>query len=326
MMNAKLPRRQFLHLAAGAAVLPAASRIAKAQAYPSRPVRWIVPYTPGGSADMVARLIGQFLSERLGQQFIIEPGAAVNVGAETVAKAPPDGHTLLVVAANNTINATLYDRLPFDFIRDIAPVANMVRTPLVMLVGPSFPAKTVVEFITHARANPDKLIMASGGHGALTHMTGELFKAMTGVKMRHAPYRGEPPALHDLMGGQVQVIFAVLPGAIDHIRAGELRALAVTTAARSAALPNVPTLGSAMPGFETAAFFGVGVPKNTPDQVIDKLNKEINAGLADPRINARLADLGSDVAAGSPADFGKLIAGDTEKWAKVIRSANIKPQ
>jgi tripartite-type tricarboxylate transporter receptor subunit TctC len=321
----KFPRRKFLHLAVGAAAMPVLSRFACAQTYPSRPVRWIVPYTPGGSADMVARLIGQFLSERLGQQFIIEPGAAVNIGAEAVAKAPPDGHTLLVVAANNTINATLYDKLPFDFIRDIAPVANMVRTPLVMLVGPSFPAKTVSEFITYARANPEKLIMASGGHGALTHMTGELFKAMTGVKMRHAPYRGEPLALHDLMGGQVQVIFAVLPGAIEHIRAGDLRALAVTTATRSAALPEVPTISNSVPGFEAGAFFGVGVPKNTPDQVIDKLNQEINAGLADAKISARLADLGSEVAAGSPADFRKLIADDAEKWATVVRAANIRP-
>ena len=322
----EFPRRTFLHLAAGAVALPAVSRIARAQTYPSRPVRWIVPYTPGGSADMVARLIGQFLSERLGQQFIIEPGAAVNIGAEAVAKAPPDGHTLLVVAANNTINATLYDRLPFNFIRDIAPVANMVGTPLVMLVSPSFPAKTVREFIAYVRANPEKLIMASGGHGALTHMTGELFKAMTGIKMRHAPYRGEPPALHDLMGGQVQVIFAVLPGAIEHIRAGELRALAVTTATRSVALPDVPTIINSISGFEAAAFFGVGVPKNTSDQVIDKLNQEINAGLADAKIKARLANLGSDVAAGSPADFRKLIADETEKWAKVVKFSGAKAE
>ena len=322
----EFPRRTFLHLAAGAVALPAVSRIARAQTYPSRPVRWIVPYTPGGSADMVARLIGQFLSERLGQQFIIEPGAAVNIGAEAVAKAPPDGHTLLVVAANNTINATLYDRLPFNFIRDIAPVANMVGTPLVMLVSPSFPAKTVREFIAYVRANPEKLIMASGGHGALTHMTGELFKAMTGIKMRHAPYRGEPAALHDLMGGQVQVIFAVLPGAIEHIRAGELRALAVTTATRSAALPDVPTIINSISGFEAAAFFGVGVPKNTSDQVIDKLNQEINAGLADAKIKARLANLGSDVAAGSPADFRKLIADETEKWAKVVKFSGAKAE
>jgi tripartite-type tricarboxylate transporter receptor subunit TctC len=322
----EFPRRTFLRLATGAAAMPALSRFVFAQSYPSRPVRWIVPYTPGGSAHLVARLIGQFLSERLGQQFIIEPGAAVNIGAEAVAKAPPDGHTLLVVAANNTINATLYDKLPFDFIRDIAPVANMVRTPLVMLVSPSFPANTVSEFIVYARANPEKLIMASGGHGALTHMTGELFKAMTGVRMHHAPYRGEPLALHDLMGGQVQVIFAVLPGAIERIRAGELRALGVTTAVRSAALPDVPTISSSVPGFEAGAFFGVGVPKNTPDQVIAKLNHEINAGLADAKIRVRLAELGSDVAAGSPADFRKLIADDTEKWGKVIRAANIKPE
>jgi tripartite-type tricarboxylate transporter receptor subunit TctC len=231
-----------------------------------------------------------------------------------------------VVAANNTINSTLYDKLPFDFIRDIAPVANMVRTPLVMLVRPSFPANTVSEFIAYARANPEKLIMASGGHGALTHMTGELFKAMTGVRMHHAPYRGEPPALHDLMGGQVQVIFAVLPGAIEHIRAGELRALAVTTATRSAALPDVPTISSSVPGFEAAAFFGVGVPKNTSAQVIDKLNQEINAGLADAKIKARLANLGSDVAAGSPADFRKLIADETEKWAKVVKFSGAKAE
>ena len=329
MMNVKLPhRRKFLHLAAGAAALPAVSRIARAQAYPSRPVRIIVGFPAGGLSDVLARLMGQWLSERLGQPFVIEnrPGAGGNIGAETVVKAAPDGYTLYLSSSPNAISATLYDNLNFNFIRDIAPVASISISPLVMEVNPSVPAKTVPEFIAYAKANPGKLNMASNGNGTTSHLAGELFKMMTGINMLHVPYRGAAPALTDLIGGQVQVMFDVMASSIEHIRAGKLRALAVTTATRSEALPDVPNVGEFLPGFEASAWQGVGVPKNTPTEIVDKLNKEINAGLADPKLRARLADLGGTVIGGSPADFGKLIADETEKWGKVIRAANIKPE
>ena len=324
----KLPRRRFLHLAAGAAALPALSRIARAQTYPSRPVRWVVPFPPGGVTDIVARLISQWLSERLGQPFVIEnrPGAGGNIGAEAVVKAAPDGYTLYLSSSPNAISATLYDNLNFNFIRDIAPVASISISPLVMEVNPSVPAKTVPEFVAYAKANSGKLNMASNGNGTTSHLAGELFKMMTGINMLHVPYRGAAPALTDLIGGQVQVMFDVMASSIEHIRAGKLRALAVTTATRSEALPDVPNVGEFLPGFEASAWQGVGVPKNTPTEIVDKLNKEINAGLADPKLRARLADLGGTVIGGSPADFGKLIADETEKWGKVIRAANIKPE
>ena len=322
-----LPRRQFLHLAAGAAALPALSCVAWAQAYPTRPVRWIVPTTPGTSPDILARLMGQWLSERLGQPFVIEnrPGAGGNLAAEMVVNAPADGYTLLLVAPANAINATLYEKLSFNFIRDIAPVAGIIRLPNVMVVNPSVPAKTVPEFIAYAKANPGKINFASGGIGFANHVAGELFKAMTGVDMVHVPYRGQAPAMTDLLGGQVQVMFDPVVSSIAHIRAGKLRPLAVTTSTRAEALPDVPTVGDYLPGFETSVWFGVGAPRNTSAEIVGKLNREINAGLADPKIKARLADLGGTVLPGSPADFGKLIADETEKWAKVIKFAGIKP-
>jgi tripartite-type tricarboxylate transporter receptor subunit TctC len=316
----KLPRRrQFLHLAAGAAALPLVSRIARAQAYPTRPVRIIVGFPAGGSGDIIMRLLGQWLSERLGQQFIVEnrPGAASNIAAEVVVKAAPDGYTLFLSSSPNAISAALYDNLNFNFIRDIAPVASISISPLVMEVNPSAPARTVPEFIAYAKANPGKLNMASSGIGGTSHVSGELFKMMTGVDMLHVPYRGAAPALTDLIGGQVQVMFDIMASSIEYIRAGRVRALAVTTAARSEALPDVPTVGDFLPG---------GAPKNTPADIVEKLNKEINAGLADPKMKARLADLGATVLALSPADFGKLIAKDTEKWAKVVKFAGIKPE
>jgi tripartite-type tricarboxylate transporter receptor subunit TctC len=324
----KLPRRKFLHLAAGAAALPAVSRVAWAQAYPSRPVRIIVPFAPGGGADIVARLMGQWLSERLGQPFVIEnrPGAGSNIGVEAVVNAPADGYTLLLASSSNAINATLYDKLNFNFLRDVAPVGGIIRFPFVMVVNPAVPAKTVPEFIAYAKANPGKLNFASGGNGTGPHMTGELFKMMAGINMLHVIYRGEPPAFTDLLGGRVQVIFGTAVASIEHIRAGRLRALAVTTAMRSEVLPEVPTVGEFVPGYEASAWIGVGAPKNTPSQIIDKLNEAINAGLVDPKFKARLADLGGTVLAGSPAEFGKLIVDETEKWAKVIKFAGIKAE
>jgi len=324
----KLPRRQFLRLAACTAALPAGSRFAWAQTYPSRPVRVIVPFAPGGSTDITARLIGQWLSDRLGQQFIIEnrPGAGSNIGTEVVVNAPPDGHTLLLVGASSAINATLHEKLNFNFLRDIAPVAGILSVPFVMAVGPSFPAKTVSEFLAYAKGNPGKVSIASGGNGTAGHLSGELFKMMAGVNMVHVPYRGEALALTDLLGGQVQVMFATMPAAIEHIKAGRLRSLAVTTANRVDALSNVPTVGDLLPGYETSAWQGIGAPKNTPAEIISKLNDEINIGLADSKLKMRLADLGGTAIAGSPADFSKLIADDTEKWGKVIRSANIKAE
>jgi tripartite-type tricarboxylate transporter receptor subunit TctC len=322
----KLRRRQFLHLTAGAAVLPAMSHIARAQAYPAKPVRIIVPFVAGASSDIVARLIGQRLSERLGQQFIVEnrPGAGGNIGTEAVIHAPPDGYTLLFAATANAINATLYEKVKFNFIRAIAPVAGLVRLPNVVEVNPSVPAKTVAELIAYAKANPGKINMATAGVGVSGHMAGELFKAMAGVNMVHVPYRGSTPALTDLIGGQVQIMFEPLPASIENIKAGRLRALAVTTAARSEALPDLPTVAEFVPGYEASTWYGVGVPKNTPVEIIDKLNREINAALSEPRMKAQIADLGGTPLPGSPAEFAKFIADETEKWAKVIRTANIR--
>jgi tripartite-type tricarboxylate transporter receptor subunit TctC len=324
----KLPRRSFLQLAAGAAELPAVSQIARAQTYPTRPVRIIVGFAPGGPTDIAARLIGQRLSERLGQPFVIEnrPGGGSNIGAEVVAKALPDGYTLLLVTSANAANATLYPNLNFNFLRDIAPVAGIMRAPIVMAVNASIPARTVPEFIEYAKANPGKINFASVGTGTGTHIAGELFKMMAGVDMTHVPYRGSAPALTDLLGGQVQVIFDVPVTLVEHIRTGKLRALAVGTASRAEALPDVPSMGDFLPGYEASAWFGVEVPKNTPPEIVDRLNKEINASLADATIKARLADLGATVFVASPAEFGKFIADETGKWGKVIRAANIKPE
>src|SRR6266516_4573010 len=312
----KLPRRKFLHLAAGAAALPAASRIARAQTYPARPVRLIVPLAPGGATDIVARLTGQWLSERLGQPFVIEnrPGGGTNIGTEAVVRAPSDGYTLLMVGTTQAINATLYDKLNYNFIRDMAPVASIIRNALVMVVHPSVPANTVPEFIAYAKANPRKLNMASPGSGTGPHLCGELFMMMTGTSMIHVPYRGGGPALTDLLGGQVQVYFPGTVSSIEYIKTGRLRALAVTTVTRSDALPDIPTVDEFVPGYEASSWFGVGAPKNTPPQIIDKLNKEINAGLADPKLKARFAGLGGTALPGLPANFGKLIADETEKW------------
>jgi tripartite-type tricarboxylate transporter receptor subunit TctC len=323
----KLPRRRFLNLTAGAAALPAVSRFAWAQAYPTRPVRIIVPFASGGATDIIARLIGQWLSERVGQPFVIEnrPGGGGNIGTEAVVRAPPDGYTLLLVSTTNAINATLYDKLNFNFIRDIAPAASIIRNPLVIVVHPSVPAKTVPELIAYAKANPRKLNMASPGNGSPNHVSGELFKMMTGVDMVHVPYRSGGPALTDLLGGQVQVMFPATVSSIEYIRAGRLRALAVTAATRSDLLPDIPTVAEFLPGYEASNWFGVCAPNATPAEIVDKLNKEINASLADPKMKARIVDLGGDVLALSSAEFGKLIAEDTEKWGKVIRAANIKP-
>ncbi len=324
----KLPRRTFLYLAASAAALPAASRMARAQAYPARPVRIVVGFPPGGGADITARLIGQWLSERLGQPFIIDnrPGAGSNIATEAVVRAPADGYTLLIVGTFNAFNATLYDKLNFNFIRDIAPVAGIIVVPNVMVVHPSFPAKTVPEFIAYAKANPGKVNMGSGTTGAAMHMSGELFKIMAGIDMVHVFYRGAGPALTDLLAGQVQVSFPTMPASIEYIRTGKLRALAVTTAKRSDALPDIPTVGEFLPGYEGSNWYGLGVPKATPAEIVNKLNKEVNAALDDPKMAARLADLGGTPLLGSPVQFGKLIAEETEKWGKVIRAANIKPQ
>jgi tripartite-type tricarboxylate transporter receptor subunit TctC len=324
----KLPRRQFLHLAAGAAALPTVPRFAWAQAYPSRPVRIIVGFPAGGNLDMIARLMGQWLSERLGQPFIIEnrPGAGTNIATETVVRAPADGYTLLMVGPTQAINATLYDKLTFNFIRDIAPVAGIISTANVMVVNPSVPAKTVPDFIAYAKANPRKVNMASGGTGAPSHIAGELFKMMTGIDMLHVPYRGGAPALTDLMGGQVQVYFGPITASIEHMKAGRLRALAVTTATRSEVLPDIPTVREFVPDYEASTWYGVGAPKATPAEIVDKLNREFNAGLADPKIKARLADLGGVPMPLTPPDFGKFIVDETEKWAKVVNFAGLKPQ
>ena len=324
----KLPhRRNFLHLAAGAAALPAASRFAWAQAYPVRPVRLIIGYPPGSGPDINARLIGQWLSERLGQPFVIDnrPGAGSNIGTEAVVRAPADGYTLLIAASANASNATLYDKLDFNFIRDIAPVASFTRAPFVMEVHPSVPTKTVPEFIAYAKGNPGRINMASSGNGTVPHLAGELFKMMTGVDMVHVPYRGGTAALVDLLRGQVQVRFGSLTESIQYIKDGKLRALAVTTASRSEVLPDIPTVGEFLPGYDASAWTGVGAPRNTPAEIIEKLNREINAGLDDPKLKARFTDQGLAAFVGSPADFGKFIVDETEKWAKVVRTANIKP-
>jgi len=324
----KLPRRQFLRIAGAAAAAPALPRFAAALDYPTRPVRLIVGYAPAGATDIVARLMGQWLSDRLGQPFIIEnrAGAANNIATEAVANAPADGYTLLLVNPANAINATLYDNLNFNFLRDIAPLAGIIRVPNVMEVNPAVPANTVPEFIAYAKANPGKINMGSGGSGTSVHMSGELLKMMTGVHMVHVPYRGAAPAVTDLIGGQIQIVFDNLPGSIAYIRAGKLRALAVTTTTRSEALPDVPTVAEFVPGYEASAWFGLGVPRNTPAEIVARLNKEINAGLADPRLKSRLIDLGGAVIAGSPAEFGKLVAAETEKWAKVVKFSGAKPE
>jgi tripartite-type tricarboxylate transporter receptor subunit TctC len=325
----KLPhRRRFLRLAAGAAALPVLPRVSRAQAYPARPVHIILGFPAGASSSVIGRLMAQWLSDRLGQPFVFEnrPGAASNIAAETVARATPDGHTLLWATSANAVNATLYNNLNFNFIRDFAPVAGVFRVPNVMEVNPMVPANTVPEFIAYAKANPGKINMASGGNGSVQHVSGELFKMMANIDIRHVPYRGSAPALIDLLGGQVQVMFDLMSTSIGHIRAGKLRALAVTTAMRSEALPDTPTISEFVPGYESSTWNGVVVPRNTPTEIIDKLKMEINAGLADPKIKASLADLGAMALPGSAADFGKLIADESEKWAKVIKFNNIKPE
>jgi tripartite-type tricarboxylate transporter receptor subunit TctC len=323
----KLPRRKFLHLAAGAAAMPTVSRVARAQAYPSRPVRIIVPLAPGAVNDITARLVGQWLTERLGQQFLIEnrPGGGGNIGIEAVVRAPADGYTLLVVGTAAAINATLFEKLNYNFIRDIAPVASIVRVPQVMQVNPSLPINTVPEFIAYAKANPGKVSMGSGGNGSPAHIIGEFFKMTTGLNLVHVPYRGGAPALTDLIGGQIQVAFIDMAGSIEYIRGGKLRALAVTTSTRSDALPDVPILADFLPGFEASQWVGLSAPKNTPSEIIAKLNAEINAGLSDPKLKARFAELGGTVLPGSAAEFSKLIADDTDKWGKVIRASGARP-
>jgi tripartite-type tricarboxylate transporter receptor subunit TctC len=324
----KLPRRNFLHLAACVAALPAVSRVARAQAYPSRPIRIIVGFAAGGANDIVARLLGQWLAERLGQPFIVEnrPGANTNIAAEAAINAAPDGYTLLVATVSNAVSATLYEKLKFNFIRDTAPVASIARGTYVMVVNPSVPAKTIPEFILYAKNNPGKVTMASAGAGSAPHVAGELFNKMTGIKMLHVPYRGDAPAITDLIGAQVQVYFSTLPGSIEYIRSGKLRALAVTTAARSEVLPETPSVGEFVPGFDASQWSGVVAPRNTPAPIIERLNKEINVALADAKIKARISELGSAVFPGSPSDFGKFIADETEKWGKVVRAANIRPE
>jgi tripartite-type tricarboxylate transporter receptor subunit TctC len=324
----KLPRRRFLHLAAGAAALPSVSRIARAQTDPARPVRIVVGFAAGGGVDVTARLVGQWLSERLGQQFIIEnrPGAGSNIGTDAVVSASADGYTLLLASIPNAVNATLYEKLNHNFIRDIAPVASICRVPNVMAVHPSFPTKTVLEFIAYAKANQGKVNMASAGNGASDHMSGELFKMTAGVDIVHIPYRGAAPALTDLIAGQVQLMFPTMPATIQYVRTDKLRALAVTSAFRSDALPEVPTIGEFVAGYEASTWYGVGAPRNTPADVIEKLNREINAALADNRMKSRFAELGGMPLPGSPSDFGRLVADETEKWAKVVKFAGIKAE
>jgi tripartite-type tricarboxylate transporter receptor subunit TctC len=321
-------RRTFLQLAAWATALPSFARLARAQAYPTRPVHIVAAFGAGGGVDITARLIGQWLSERLGQQFVVEnrPGAGGNLGTEVVVNAPPDGYTLLLATLPNAVNATLYEKLNFDFIRDIAPVAGVIRVPQVVLVHPTVPAKTVPELIAYAKANPGKINMASAGSGSAPHLAGELFNAMVGIRMVHVVYRGQGQAMTDLIGGQVHVMFATTPGIADFIKSGKLRALAVTTAARAQMLPELPTVADFVPGYEASQWYGVGAPRSTPAAIIDKLNTEINAALADARMKARFADIGGEVLPGSAADFGKLIADETEKWAKVVKFAGIKAE
>jgi tripartite-type tricarboxylate transporter receptor subunit TctC len=323
----KISRRKFLHLAAGSGALPVLSRTARAQAYPARPVHIIVPFAAAGPNDIVARVVAQWMSEHLGRPFVIEnrPGAGTNVGTEIVVHAPPDGYTALVVSSSHAINATLYDKLSFSFIRDIAPVASIMRVPNVMVVNPAFPARSVREFIDYGKANPGKLNFASSGIGASNHMSGELFKAMTGLDMTHVPYRSSGPALTDLISGQVQVMFDAMSSSVEHIRGGRLRPLGITTATKADALPEVPVIADVVPGYEVSNWFGFGMPRSTPANVIMTFNKAVNEAVADPKLKVRLADLGGILMPGSPADFGKLIVEETEKWGKVIRSANIKP-
>jgi tripartite-type tricarboxylate transporter receptor subunit TctC len=322
-----LPRRRFLRLGAGAAALTMLSPVAGAQTYPSRPVRIIVGFPPGGAADITARLMGQWLSERLGQPVIVEnrPGAGTNIATEAVAKAAPDGYTLLLISVANTVNATLYERLNFDFIRDIAPVAGLIRGPLVMELNPSVPARTIPEFIAYAKANPGKINMGSAGNGTPGHMAGELFKMSTGLDLVHVPYRGAAPALTDLLAGQLQLVFDNLPTSLEYIRADKVRALAVTTATRSEAVPELPTVSEFVPGYEVSSWFGIGAPKSTPAEIVDKLNAEINAGLADPKMKARIADMSSAPLPLTPAALGRLIADETEKWAKVVKFSGARP-
>jgi tripartite-type tricarboxylate transporter receptor subunit TctC len=324
----KFPRRRLLKLAGIAAVASALPWPAPAIDYPTRPVRWVVGYPPGGPQDIVARLVGQFLSERFGQQFIIEnrSGAGGNIGAEAVINAAPDGYTMLLVGSPNAINATLYEKLNFVFLRDIVPVASIGRVPLVMEVHPSVPVKTVPEFIAYAKANPGKINYASAGNGTPQHVSAELFKIMTGVNMLHVPYRGAAPAVTDMISGHVQVMFDPMPTAIEQIRAGRLRALAVTTTRRSDALPDLPTVSEFLPGFAADTWYGAGVPRNTPGEIVEALNREINAVLGDPRVKARLADLGATVLVGTPADFGRMLADETEKWARVVKASGAKPE
>jgi tripartite-type tricarboxylate transporter receptor subunit TctC len=322
----KLPRRQFLYLAGGAAALPTISRIGWTEAYPSRPVRLVTGFAAAGGSDVVARLIGQWLSERLGQSFIIEnrPGAGGNIGTDSVVRAPPDGYTLLLVTFANVVNASLYKKLNFNFIRDISPVAGLMRVPDLMAIHPSVPARTVPEFIAYANANAGKITMASAGNRSSGHLAGELLKMMVGISLVHAPYRGNGPALTDLLGGQVELMFPTSPSVVEYVKSGRLRGLAVTTASRSETLPDVPTVSEFVPGYEVSGLYGIGAPKGTPAEVIATINKESNAALANPKMKARFVDLGGIIIPGSPADFGKVIVEDTEKWAKVIEAANIK--
>jgi tripartite-type tricarboxylate transporter receptor subunit TctC len=322
----ELPRRKFLHLAAAAAALPAGSQIARAETYPARPAHILVGFPAGTSSDILARVIGQWLSERLGQQFVVDnrPGAGTNIAAEIVVRAAPDGYSLLWISQTNAINATLYSKLSFNFISDIQPVGSILRVPAVMMINPSVPAKTVPEFITYAKANPGKINMSSPGIGSINHVAGELFNMMAGVNLVHIPYRSSQ--FPDLLSGQVQITFNPLPSSLDFIRAGKLRALAVTTATRSDALPDVPAIAEFVPGYEATAWFGIGVPKNTPVEIVRTLNSAINAGLADPKTRGYLADLGGTVVSGSPADFARLIAEETDKWAKVVKFAGMKPE
>jgi len=325
----KLPRRQFLHLAAGAAALPAVSRLARAESsYPSRPVHWIVSFSAGGANDTVARIIGQYLSDHLGQQFIIENrvGAGGNVGMESALSSAPDGYTIAFVGPNNAISATLYEKLPFDFIRDSVPVAGTMRLTNVMVVNPAVPANNVAEFIAYAKANPGKINFASGGVGTSPHLSGELFKAMTGVNLVHVPYRGGAPALTDLLAGQVQVLFDNLPGPIGHIKTGRVRALGVTASKRVDSIPDVPTIGETVPGYEATVWYGIAAPKGTPPEIVEKLNQAVNVVLANPKLQIRLAELGGEPMPMTPAEFGKLVADETEKWAKVVKFAGIKPE
>ncbi len=323
----KLGRRRLLTLAGAVLAAPTVTRLAVAQSYPTRPVHWIVGFAPGGSTDILARVIGQYLSERFGQPFLIEnrPGAGSNIATEAVVNAPADGYTLLMISPAHAVNATLYDKLSFVFLRDIAPVAGITRETNVMVVNPSFPAKSVPEFIAYAKANPARINMASSGNGTSVHVAGELFNMMAGIKMTHVPYRGAGPAITDLLGGQVQVMFAAMPSAFEYVKAGRLRALAVTTATRSPALPDVPSVGEFVPGYEASSWYGIGAPRATPGDVIDTLNKAMNAGLADPKLKSRLGDLGGTMLAGTPAEFGKLIAEETEKWAKVVKFSGARP-